>query len=107
MSFRSPVFLFFALGGFLVASPVILPLCGSAAAKEPAVTGVRLGLDPPSAAKGTTRVVLDLTSSVPYSAFLLGSPYRLVIDLPEVAWSANGGSEQETVGLVERLRYGH
>jgi N-acetylmuramoyl-L-alanine amidase len=85
----------------------ILPLCGSAAAKEPVVTGVRLGLNPPSTAKGTTRVVLDLTSSVPYSAFLLGSPYRLVIDLPEVAWSANGGSEQETVGLVERLRYGH
>ena len=35
-------------------------------------------------------MVLDLTSSVPYSAFLLGSPYRLVIDLPEVAWSADG-----------------
>lgn len=76
-------------------------------AEESAVTGVRLGLDPPSSAKGTTRIVLDLTDAVPYSAFLLGSPYRLVIDLPEVAWSANGGSKQETVGLVERLRYGH
>ncbi len=79
----------------------------TAAAKDPAVTGVRLGLNPPSSAEGTTRVVLDLTNAVPYSAFLLGSPYRLVIDLPEVAWSADGGSEQETVGLVERLRYGH
>ncbi|MDH3235738.1 MAG: N-acetylmuramoyl-L-alanine amidase [Alphaproteobacteria bacterium] len=85
----------------------LLLVCGSAAASEPAVTGVRLGLDPPSTTKGTTRVVLDLTNSVPYSAFLLGSPYRLVIDLPEVAWSADGGSKQETVGLVERLRYGH
>ncbi|UCH73221.1 MAG: N-acetylmuramoyl-L-alanine amidase [Rhodospirillales bacterium] len=76
-------------------------------AKEAAVTGVRLGLNPPSSAKGTTRVVLDLSTAVPYSAFLLGSPYRLVIDLPEVAWSANGGSKQDTVGLVQRLRYGH
>jgi len=80
---------------------------GTGLAGESAVTAVRVGLDPPSSAKGTTRIVLDLTDAVPYSAFLLGSPYRLVIDLPEVAWSANGGLKQETVGLVERLRYGH
>jgi N-acetylmuramoyl-L-alanine amidase len=91
----------------LVAVLAILLVCETAVAKQPAVTGVRLGLDPPGTAKGTTRIVLDLTEAVPYSAFLLGSPYRLVIDLPEVAWSANGGSKQETVGLVERLRYGH
>lgn len=107
MSLRSPVFLFSSLGGLLGVVAAFLVLCGTAAAKEPAVTGVRLGLNPPSTAKGTTRVVLDLTNAVPYSAFLLGSPYRLVIDLPEVSWSANGGSKQESVGLVERLRYGH
>jgi N-acetylmuramoyl-L-alanine amidase len=107
MSFRSPVYLFSALGGLLLAVLAFLLFCESAAAKQPEVTGVRLGLNPPSAAKGTTRVVLDLTNAVPYSAFLLGSPYRLVIDLPEVAWTSNGGSKQETVGLVERLRYGH
>jgi len=95
------------LAGLLAALLVHFPVWGSAVAQESEVTAVRLGLDPPSSAKGTTRIVLDLTDAVPYSAFLLASPYRLVIDLPEVAWSANGGSKQETVGLVERLRYGH
>jgi len=107
MRIRSPVFLFSTLGGLLVAALAILGFCTTAAARDPEVTGVRLGLNPPSAAQGTTRVVLDLTEAVPYSAFLLGSPYRLVIDLPEVGWSADGGSKQETIGLVERLRYGH
>ena len=107
MSCRRPLFPVSSLGGLLVAALAFLMPFEAAMAKDPAVTGVRLGLNPPSTAKGTTRVVLDLNDAVPYSAFLLGSPYRLVIDLPEVAWTANGGSKQETVGLVERLRYGH
>jgi N-acetylmuramoyl-L-alanine amidase len=107
MSVRSLVSSFSVFAGLLVVALAVLPLGQSAAAQESAVTAVRVGLDPPNSAKGTTRIVLDLTNAVPYSAFLLGSPYRLVIDLPEVAWSANGGSKQETVGLVERLRYGH
>ncbi len=107
MSVRRPANLFPALGALLAATATLALMAAAATAKDPAVTGVRLGLNPPSSSEGTTRVVLDLTNAVPYSAFLLGSPYRLVIDLPEVAWSANGGSEQESVGLVERLRYGH
>lgn len=91
----------------VIAVVALLTLAGGARADDPSVTGVRLGVNPPGTAKGTTRVVLDLTKPVPYSAFLLKKPYRLVIDLPEVGWSANGGSSQERTGLVERLRYGH
>ncbi|KKK57832.1 hypothetical protein LCGC14_3050520, partial [marine sediment metagenome] len=42
---------------------------------------------------------------VPYSAFLLGNPYRLVIDLPEVSWGVNGDTKTMK-GVVTNLRYG-
>lgn len=72
-----------------------------AAAKDPAVTGVRLGVN-----DGKTRVVLDLTRPVPYAAFLLENPYRLVIDLPELDWSVNGDAGAGGRGVVGGLRYG-
>ena len=72
-----------------------------AAAKDPAVTGVRLGVN-----DGKTRVVLDLTTAVPYSAFLLENPYRLVIDLPELDWSVNADAADGRRGVVEGMRYG-
>lgn len=72
-----------------------------AAAKDPAVTGVRLGSN-----DNKTRVVLDLTKPVPYSAFLLEKPYRLVIDLPELDWNVNGDTGAARRGVVQGLRYG-
>ena len=72
-----------------------------ASAKDPAVTGVRLGKN-----ESKTRVVLDLTEPVPYSAFLLENPYRLVIDLPEMDWSVNGDTGEVKHGVVGGLRYG-
>jgi N-acetylmuramoyl-L-alanine amidase len=74
---------------------------GIGAAKDPAVTGVRLGVN-----DGKTRVVLDLTKAVPYSAFLLENPYRLVIDLPELDWGVNGDTGATARGVVEGMRYG-
>lgn len=72
------------------------------------VTDVRIGLnpDPGRLPRNTTRVVLDLSEATPYSVFLLGNPYRLVVDLPEVEWSVNGASSLERKGAVEKLRYG-
>ncbi len=70
-------------------------------AKDPAVTGVRLGEN-----DGKTRVVLDLTKVVPYSAFLLENPYRLVIDLPELDWSVDSDAGDSKRGVVEGMRYG-
>lgn len=74
---------------------------GHSLAGDPAVTGVRLGLGP----NGLTRVVLDVDRPVAYSAFLLGNPYRLVIDLPEVSWGVNGETAAWR-GVVTNLRYG-
>jgi len=36
-----------------------------------------------------TRLVVELSEAVEASAFLLPEPYRLVVDLPEIAWSTD------------------
>ena len=79
---------------------------GESQARELTVTGVRVGVNPTGTKAGTTRVVLDLSAPVPYSAFLLGNPYRLVIDLPEVSWGVNGDAANSARGVVTNLRYG-
>lgn len=86
----------------------LLAFAESAGAKAPEVTGVRIGVnpDPKHLPRNTTRVVLDVSDATPYAAFLLGNPYRLVIDLPEVGWAVNGAASSEPKGVVERLRYG-
>lgn len=96
--------LLFGLSSILILLVFALP----AFAGESAVTGVRIGVnpDPKRLPKDTTRVVLDVSDALPYSAFLLGNPYRLVIDLPEVGWSVNGTSSLGPKGAVEKLRYG-
>lgn len=96
--------LFFGLFATLTLLAAALP----AVAGETAVTGVRIGInpDPKRLPKDTTRVVLDVSDALPYSAFLLGNPYRLVIDLPEVGWSVDGASSLGPKGAVEKLRYG-
>ncbi|MEQ1888969.1 MAG: N-acetylmuramoyl-L-alanine amidase [Alphaproteobacteria bacterium] len=53
-----------------------------------------------------TRIVLDLTGSLPYALFTLADPYRVVIDLPEVAWSATRQSANSNSGLVSGYRFG-
>jgi len=85
----------------LFAATTLASLAELASAREPAVTNVRLGEN-----KGKTRVVLDLTKSVPYSAFLLANPYRLVIDLPELDWGVDSDVGENGRGVVQGMRYG-
>lgn len=92
----------FAVAGAVSAS------ASAVAAQDSKVTGVRIGVDPDSKKlpKGTTRVVLDVSDKTPYSAFLLGDPYRLVIDLPEMEWSVDDDKAPSPKGVVDKLRYG-
>ncbi len=59
------------------------------------VTDIRIG----RAAPNHTRFVLDISQSVPYRAFVLNNPMRLVIDLPNIQWSApmNKGDAARTI----------
>jgi N-acetylmuramoyl-L-alanine amidase len=67
------------LGGLVVLTGLAGLVAPSFAA--PVVNAVRIG-GPPS----KTRFVLDLNEPVKFTIFTLADPYRVVIDLPEVAW---------------------
>ena len=77
-----------------------LPLPAAAAA-EAVVTDLRVGTH-----ARKTRVVLDLTERVRFTAFTLADPYRVVIDLPEVGWRLPARPLPIRKGLVKKLRYG-
>ena len=53
-----------------------------------------------------TRFILDLDKSVPYRAFALADPYRLVVDLPQVSFHLPAGTGATSRGLVKAFRYG-
>ena len=59
------------------------------------VTKVRIGVHPQK-----TRLVLETTNAFPYRIFLLGNPYRVVIDLPDVSWRAQLLQMKKPAGYV-------
>ena len=68
---------------------------------QPAVTAVRTGEH-----ASMTRFVLELSEAVEYEVFTLKSPYRVVVDFPEVTWRIFSGDVVETSGLIETFRFG-
>ena len=77
-----------------------LGMSGPVWAKDPVLSGVRIGLHP-----GKTRVVIDLSDDVPVRYFTLPDPYRVVIDLPEVE-IAKAGQIRKSGGVISDLRHG-
>ncbi|MDQ2104153.1 N-acetylmuramoyl-L-alanine amidase [Azospirillum isscasi] len=63
------------------------------------VLNARLGLHPDK-----TRLVLELSDSVPFTVSVHGSPYRVVVDLPDVSWPG-GSAVTPGKGLVARYRF--
>jgi N-acetylmuramoyl-L-alanine amidase len=53
-----------------------------------------------------TRLIVDLSDGVEVVAFPLADPYRIVIDLPEVAFRLPEGIGGEARGLISGWRYG-
>jgi N-acetylmuramoyl-L-alanine amidase len=80
---------------------------GVARAQAPAAeaitraTDVRLGGD-----DAQTRFVLDLSRKIDLRAFTLADPYRVVVDLPQVAFHLPGKAGESGRGLVKAYRYG-
>jgi N-acetylmuramoyl-L-alanine amidase len=72
-----------------------------AAESLPAATDVRVGGDDKQ-----TRFVVDLTQKIDVSAFALGNPYRVVIDLPQIAFRLPEKAGEQGRGLVKAFRYG-
>jgi N-acetylmuramoyl-L-alanine amidase len=53
-----------------------------------------------------TRFILDLDKAIPFRAFALADPYRLVVDLPQVSFRLPAGTGVTGRGLVKAFRYG-
>jgi len=68
---------------------------------ETVITAVRIGIH-----GATTRFVLEADEKLKFRIFTLASPYRVVIDLPEVAWRLLPGAGGTGRGLIEGFRFG-
>jgi N-acetylmuramoyl-L-alanine amidase len=79
----------------------MLGLAATAAGAFPVANEVRLGGD----AKDT-RFVMDLSEKVDIATFTLADPYRLIIDLPQVAFQLPAKTGDNGRGLIKAFRYG-
>lgn len=77
------------------------PAPASAASPPVVATDARLAGD-----GERTRLVIDLSRSVPLGAFTLADPYRVVIDVPDVVFTLPASAGQEGRGLVSAYRFG-
>lgn len=71
----------------------------AAAANE--VVSVRLGEH-----GATTRFVIEMKQAADYELFTLSDPYRVVIDLPEMAFKVPDSLGQEGRGMISKFRFG-
>jgi len=72
-----------ALGLLLAAAAARPPAAGA----EPAVSEVRI-----SRHEGLTRISIGLSQAVQFRAYVLGGPYRVIVDLPPVDWQLGAGA---------------
>lgn len=81
----------------------LLNVCvfGMAALAVPLATEMRLGEHP-----DRTRLVVELNEQITISHFTLADPYRIVVDMPEIAWQIGDKAHELKGGLVEGLRFG-
>ncbi|MEM5585802.1 N-acetylmuramoyl-L-alanine amidase [Roseibium sp. AS2] len=79
----------------------MLPVAAGAQSQKPVITGARVAGD-----DTRTRFVLDMDRQVTPAISALASPYRLIIDLPEVAFSIATDSGKTGRGLIADWRFG-
>lgn len=89
----------------LTAVWLFLPLAaansGIAAAQVATATASRLGGD-----HKRTRFIMDLDREVPFRVFALADPYRIIVDLPQIAFHLPADAGQKGRGLITAYRYG-
>jgi N-acetylmuramoyl-L-alanine amidase len=67
----------------------------------PIATEVRLAGD-----DGQTRLVVDFSEKIDVRAFTLANPYRVVIDMPQVAFQLPSKAGEKGRGLIKAFRFG-
>lgn len=73
----------------------------AAAASYPVASEFRIGGD-----ENQTRFVIDLSGRIDVRAFTLADPYRVIVDLPQVAFQFKPKAGDSARGLVKAFRYG-
>jgi N-acetylmuramoyl-L-alanine amidase len=53
-----------------------------------------------------TRFILDLDRTIPFRAFALADPYRVILDIPQVSFKLASGTGAAGRGLIKAFRYG-
>lgn len=89
------------LGALFVCLAAAIGAPGSVAQDITQVTGIRFGLQ-----GARTRVVIDADRRLDYQARVIGDPWRLVIDLPEVVWNPQPGPLSSVRGIARSQRFG-
>src|SRR5262245_42135336 len=94
-------------------SGIIGPNCGSAQAapasaargansdEVPVATDARLGGD-----ETQTRLIIDLSHKIDLRVFTLANPFRVIIDLPQIAFQFPAKTGESGRGLIKGFRYG-
>jgi N-acetylmuramoyl-L-alanine amidase len=92
-----------ALGLAPIGGPVAVSaaMAADSGPAVPGVTAVRVGGDDKQ-----TRFVLDLDRQIELATFTLADPYRVVIDLPQVAFQLPDKAGEHGRGLIKTFRYG-
>jgi N-acetylmuramoyl-L-alanine amidase len=96
-----------AVGSIVIAGVVAGCVCGCvvpAAAQEadfPLASGIRLAGD-----EAHTRMVIDFDQKIDARVFTMANPDRVVVDLPQVAFSFPPRTGEAGRGLVKGFRYG-
>nr|WP_249792367.1 N-acetylmuramoyl-L-alanine amidase [Bradyrhizobium sp. BRP22] len=92
----------------LLCGPVVVPSLAegtppspSVSSDFPIVSDARLAGDAKQ-----TRFVVDLDKKIPFRAFTLADPYRVVVDIPQVTFRLAHGTGNTGRGLVKAFRYG-
>src|SRR5688500_13102159 len=67
----------------------------------PVASDVRVGGD-----ESQTRFVVDISHKVDIRAFTLANPYRVVIDMPQVAFQFPPRTGETGRGLIKAFRFG-
>jgi N-acetylmuramoyl-L-alanine amidase len=73
----------------------------AAGASFPSASDARLAGDAKQ-----TRFILDLDRTIPFRAFALADPYRVILDIPQVSFKLPAGTGAAGRGLIKAFRYG-
>jgi N-acetylmuramoyl-L-alanine amidase len=90
-----------AAGGAPTGSAVPSTVLPAPAAGFPIASDARLAGD-----ARQTRFILDLDREIPFRAFALADPYRVILDIPQVSFKLAAGTGAAGRGLVKAFRYG-